>query len=97
MGNTDPARCFSQPCVYITRVWNAEGKITANAAAGIRKWAIRGWLSGYPPGNDIFEISLTPISMFATLIWKAEREVFGRSSTAGAFTTSASLFYPTLR
>ena len=42
------------------------------------------------------EISLTTISRFATLIWKAEREVFGRSPTAGAFATSAFFFYPTL-
>lgn len=47
-------------------------------------------------GMSTIEISLTTISRFATLIWKAEREVFGRSSTAGVFTTSASLFYPTL-
>lgn len=39
------------------------------------------------------EISLTTISRFATLIWKAEREVFGRSPTAGAFATSAFFFY----
>lgn len=42
-------------------------------------------------GMSIIEISLTTISRFATLIWKAEREVFGRSPTAGAFATSAFL------